>query len=103
MSFGKKFGTVAPVLLALPFIFILLFMKGGAEDCLDNIEKGLPDAITGDATALDEATDKYCDPEKGKFHYGQKLADITVDFYSVYMWFALILSLIIAGIWEVKG
>ena len=103
MGFAKKFHAIVFVLLVLPFIVILLLAKSGAESCLNNIESNLPDVIIGDMKSIDEGISKYCDPNTGKFLFVKKVSDITLSFYEYYIWIALILSAIIAGILEASS
>ncbi|GBE18653.1 hypothetical protein BMS3Abin16_01259 [archaeon BMS3Abin16] len=102
MGFREKFSLIAIVLLTLPFIIILFSIRTGTSDCLDNIGKHIPNAIEGDMTKINEIKDTYCDPNSGKFLFAKKVGDLTKNIYKIYFWIAVILSAIIAGIWEFK-
>ncbi len=100
MSFQAKLATVGPIVIGLPFIVILLMIQSAAEDCKDSIVQGLPDAVKGNMHSIDDSQKTYCDPNTGQFQEAKKLADITTIFYPYYIWPALILTFVIAGIWE---
>lgn len=101
MGFRKKFGLIAPWVLAIPFIIIVLLIKSGAKDCTNGISDNLAGAVAGDMESLEKAQNKYCDTKKGKFAYADAFSDWVVKIYEVYIWVGLILSIVLAGLWEV--
>ena len=102
MAFLEIFRIVVIIMLAIPFIFILLLAKFGAEDCLSNIANELPNAIEGDMNSINKAEQNYCDPSTGKFLYMQKAADLIKIIYPGWVPIAIISSLLIAA-WFAKN
>ena len=100
MSFRNKFILILVIALILPFCIILTLIRSGAEDCTQTILENLPSKMEGNETPMDEAIDKYCNPDTGKYQTAQKFADQVRDFFPTYLWIAIVGSLISAGIWE---
>lgn len=100
MGFKKKFEFIALIILSLPFFIILLFVFSGTSNCLETVKENLPAAIQRDMETMNKATKEYCNPDTGKFLIAKKFADLTLKIYRYYIWIGIIVSFIIARIWN---
>jgi len=93
-DFSKAFGLI----LILPLIIILLLALSGSRSCITHTVLSVPDVIDGDDSKIKHVTEKYCNPNTGKFKWMQNIADnISGTFYRIWLVISLLGGLFYAA------